>query len=142
MPKAAGIHPQQWKDDSIRLDGQHLPITWLPWHFDGRRAYFLCNCGRRVKTLYAPHGQQWRCRSCYALTYATRQAAPDYRLILKAQKIRERLGGPLGVTDAFPAKPKGMHWRRYRRLRQLHDQAVGAGLSMLTPIFKTASLKG
>src|SRR5271154_6885820 len=39
----AGIHPQQWNDDAIGLDRQHLRIAWLPWHFDGRRAYFLCN---------------------------------------------------------------------------------------------------
>jgi hypothetical protein len=65
-----------------------------------------------------------------AIAVATTQAlntalsAPRYRLILKGQKIREILGGSLGVLDDFPAKPKGMHWRRYNRLRHLHDQAV------------------
>jgi hypothetical protein len=38
-------------------------------------------------------------------TYATRQAGIRYRLILKAQKVRERLGGDLGVANPFPAKP-------------------------------------
>jgi hypothetical protein len=42
-----------------------------------------------------------------------RQAAPRQRLIYRAQKIREQLDGKLGVLDDFPAKPKGMHWRRY-----------------------------
>jgi hypothetical protein len=73
---------------------------------------------------FAPNGSLWRCRHCHDLTYATRQAAPLYRLILKAQKIRERLEGNLGVLDDFPPKPKGMHWRRYQRLRQTHDQAA------------------
>jgi hypothetical protein len=52
------------------------------------------------------------------------QAAPRGRLILKAQKVRELLGGKLGVLDDFPEKPKGMHWQRYDRLRRQHDQAV------------------
>ena len=54
-----------------------------------------------------------------------------YRLIFKAQKVRERLGGDLGVANPFPAKPKGMHWRRYDRLRARHDQAVDESLRHL-----------
>jgi hypothetical protein len=65
------------------------------------------------------------------LTYATRQAAPRQRLILKAQKVREQLGGKLGVLDVFPDKPKSMHWRRYNLLRQLHDQAVQDSIGTL-----------
>ena len=41
---------------------------------------------------FAPEGHPWRCWYCYDLTYATRQAAARYRLILKARKVRERLG--------------------------------------------------
>ena len=33
--------------------------------------------------------------------------------------------------ERFPAKPKGMHWRRYNRLRHLHDQAVENSLATL-----------
>jgi hypothetical protein len=64
-------------------------------------------------------------------TYATRRAGQRYRLILKAQKVRERLGGDLGVANPFPAKPKGMHWRRYERFRARHDQALEASLRYL-----------
>ena len=91
-----------------------------------------------IGKLYAPFGYPWRCRNCYGLTYATRQAAPHYRQILKAQKIRERLGGDLGVINAFPDKPKGMHWRRYKRLRAVHDQAVGNSLTMRRPFIDRA----
>jgi hypothetical protein len=118
---------------AVTLDNQILRITHLPWHFGGNRSYFLCDCGRRVGTLYRPPGHPWRCRKCYQLTYATRQAAPRQRLILKAQKVREQLGGKLGVLDVFPDKPKGMHWRRYDRLRRFHDQAVENSLAMLSP---------
>jgi hypothetical protein len=129
------IQPQNCNEEAITLDNQVIHITHLPWHYRGQRAYFLCDCGRTVGKLYAPFGYPWRCRHCYGLTYATRQAAPQYRLILKAQKIREQLRGNLGVINAFPDKPKGMHWRRYTRLRLVHDQAVANSLATLTPFF-------
>ena len=122
----AGIQPKHWDDNAVTLDNQILRITHLPWHFGGQRAYFLCDCGRRVGKLYRPPGRQWRCRKCYGLTYATKQSTRRQRLILKAQKVRERLGGKLGVLDVFPEKPKGMHRRRYDQLRHQHDQAVRA----------------
>jgi hypothetical protein len=135
----AGIQPQKWDGETVTLDNQVMQITRLPWHYGGQRAYFLCDCGRTVGKLYAPFGHPWRCRHCYGLTYARRLAAPQYRLILKAQKIREQLGGNLGVVNAFPDKPKGMHWRRYARLRLVHDQAVGNSLARLTPFIERPS---
>jgi hypothetical protein len=53
-------------------------------------------------------------------------------MILKGVKVRERLGGhDLGIANPFPAKPKGMHWRRYNRLRARHDQALEQSLMLL-----------
>jgi hypothetical protein len=127
----AGIQPKHWNDASITLDGQMLAVTWAPWHFGGRRPFFVCRCGRKVLQLFAPRGHSSRCRHCHDLTYASRQAGLRYRLILKAQKVRERLGGELGVVNPFPTKPKGMHWRRYERLRARHDQAVKESLKNL-----------
>ena len=37
--------------------------------------------------------------------------------MLKAQRIRQRLGGDGSLGEPFPEKPKGMHWRTYERLR-------------------------
>ena len=151
----AGIEPKHWTDKAITLDNQTLRVTYLPlqgkrpipwwaaaahstmrekpgaWHFGGRRAYFLCDCGRRIGKLFAPRGQPWRCRQCYGLTYATRQAVPQQRLLIKAQKIRELLGGSPSMLDDFPAKPKGMHWRRYDHLQEAHDRAANSSLAML-----------
>ena len=126
----AGVCPKHWSDDAVTMETQTLPITYVPWHFGGRRAYLLCGCGRMVGKLYAPRGLPWRCRRCYGLTYATRQAAPHDRLLLKAQKIRERLGGDPNDLGEFPPKPKGMHWRRYNRLQRLHDQADQSSLAL------------
>jgi hypothetical protein len=41
------------------------------------------------------------------------------------------LDGKLGVVDTFPERPKGMHTRRYNRLRLLHGKAVQDSLGML-----------
>ena len=41
----------------------------------------------------------------------------------RAQKIKMRLGGSNDPLEPFPQKPRGMHWRTYRRLR---DQAHAA----------------
>jgi hypothetical protein len=128
----AGIRPKHWSDTAITLDGQTLPVTWMPWHFSGSRPFFVCRCGRKVLQLFAPPGYSWRCRHCYGLSYATRQVGQRYRLILKAQKVRERLrADDLGVANPFPPKPKGMHWRRYDRLRARHDQALEQSLMRL-----------
>ena len=116
----------------MTLDSQTLVVTWAPWHFGGLRPLFMCKCGRKVLQLFAPRGYSWRCRQCYNLSYATRQVSLRYGLILKAQKVRERLGSHnLGVANPFPAKPRGMHWRRYERLRARHDHAVEQSLKLL-----------
>jgi hypothetical protein len=87
------------------------------------RLWFKCACGRHVSALYSPNGGRWQCRHCWRLTYATRQAIPRDRQLLRAQRIRHRLGGSRNMVEPFPPKPKGMHWRTYERLRRVHDLA-------------------
>jgi hypothetical protein len=50
------------------------------------------------------------------------------RGIATARKIQMRLGGGENVTEPFPEKPKGMHWRTYNRLRRRHDRAFARSL--------------
>jgi hypothetical protein len=118
------------EDDWIQLPHQTLEVVQVPSHFGGQRSYFACDCGRMVEKLYAPGGRPWRCRHCYRLTYATRQAAPRIRHLMKAQKVRRLLGGSLSMIDDFPPRPKGMHWKRYERLRRRHDAAEAQFLGM------------
>ena len=88
-----GIRPTHWNDNAITLDSQRLSVVRLAWHFSGQRVYFWCACGRRVRKLCAPRGRPWRCRHCYGLTYATRQATLRDRLLIKARHTKWKLLG-------------------------------------------------
>ena len=69
-------------------------------------------CGRRVAPPYGT-GELFACRHCYGLTYASQREALYFRDLGKAQKIRMRQGGSPVISEAFPDKPKGMHWQTY-----------------------------
>jgi hypothetical protein len=58
------------------------------------------------------------------------QAVPHHRHIMKAQKIRQQLGGSPNMLEGFLAKPKGMYWKRYERLQTRHDAATERYLGM------------
>ena len=68
------------------------------------------------------------CRHCLGLAYGSQQEPVRERGIVTARKIRMGLGGGESLTEAFPEKPKGMHWRRYSRLRRRHTQAFERSL--------------
>jgi hypothetical protein len=62
-----------------------IPIVATRPHLGGSRLWFECGCGRRVRRLYLPPGQQtFGCRGCHYLTYTSVQAH-DHRknLLLK-----------------------------------------------------------
>jgi len=114
---------------SFTQTGEHLDYrvelvpTWP--HFGGPRWWFTCPatvegraCRRRVRKLYLPPGgKYYACRQCWQLSYTSQREDDMNRALSKAQAIRERLGGSASMSKPFPAKPKGMWWRTYRRLR-------------------------
>jgi hypothetical protein len=109
---------------------QRVPVEWTRCHFGGGRPWFRCTasseghyCGRRVCKLYFL-SSIFACRHCYGLSYATQLEPLRLRGLARARKIRMRLGGGPNMFDPFPSKPKGMHWRTYKRLRHLHDVAA------------------
>jgi hypothetical protein len=102
-----------WKDVK-----ETVPLEWTPCNFGGERPWFVCPeavCGRRVAVLYGP-GRYFLCRHCYDLSYRSQREDSMYGALRRAQKIRERLGGSANMTEPFPEKPKGMHWKTYERL--------------------------
>ena len=108
---------------------QQFPVAWTPCRFGGDRPWFIRSvyangtyCGRQVTKLYQA-GRLFACRHCSRLAYASQQESAHERGLLRAQNIRMRLGGTANMLDAFPEKPKGMHWRTYERLCRVQDAA-------------------
>jgi hypothetical protein len=122
----------EWDGIQLRIRSQVIGIGRTPCRFGGHRLWFKCSCGRQVSALYSPNGGPWACRHCYRLTYAMRQAIPRDRHLLRAQRIRRRLGGSANMLEDFPAKPKGMHSRTYAKLRRTHDLAEQKAMAGLT----------
>ncbi len=105
-------------------------LDWTPCQFGNTRPWFLCpadGCGRRVAILYG--GAVFACRHCYRLAYESQRERDYDRLAGRADKIRRRLGWPVGILNPKGwQKPKGMHWKTFERLNAEHDQLVGASL--------------
>ncbi|NSW83139.1 MAG: hypothetical protein HPY90_07670 [Syntrophothermus sp.] len=119
-----------------------VPITWTECNYGGRRPWFVCpgsGCGRRVGKLYLG-GKYFLCRHCYDLVYESQRENRAYRLMRKAQKIQERLGGRTGLMYSFPDKPKWMHWDTYNRLKweglRAKNEALMAALETFGQIKK------
>ncbi len=106
-------------------------LSWTPCQYGGARPWFLCparGCGRRVAILYG--GAVFACRHCYRLAYESQRERDYNRLAGRADNIRRRLGWPVGILNATPrTKPKGMHWRTFKKLTAEHDALVGASLA-------------
>jgi hypothetical protein len=94
-------------------------------NYGGERAWFLCpvrGCLRRVAVLYL--SSIFACRHCLNLSYESQREAPYSRALSRAQGIRMKLGGSASTADAFPDKPKGMHWRTYNWLWAEAEEAL------------------
>ena len=108
-----------WQDESYPV---HLDTT--PCHLGGERHWFICparGCSRRVAILYG--GAIFACRHCYRLAYPSQRERSGDRAARRADRIRDKLGWPGGILEGSGwGKPKGMHWRTYRRHCRKHDE--------------------
>ena len=117
-----------------------LAVTWTPCHLGGVRPWFLCPCcGRRVAKLYG--GAVFVCRHCRRLNYASQQANKRDRASDHSWKLRRALAcneGFLFTPAEFIPKPKGMHWRTFRRkiaqLKRVDARALSDAGAMLASI--------
>ena len=111
-------------------------LDWTPCNLGGQRPWFRCparGCGRRVAILYG--GAIFACRHCYRLAYPSQRETADDRAARRADSIRERLGWEPGILNGPGLKPKGMHWRTFKRLKAEHDAFVAESLAgMMTEI--------
>jgi hypothetical protein len=121
-------HSDEWKDMNYSI-----ALEWTFCNFGSRRPWFLCpvrNCRRRVAILYG--GVVFACRYCCQLAYPSQRENIDNRTTRKAEKIRDRMGWEPGILNGEGLKPKGMHWKTYRRLCFLHNQLVYSSLREAT----------
>jgi hypothetical protein len=101
-------------------------------HLGGARVWFRCpaqGCGRRVALLYG--GKVFACRQCHQLAYPSQRERPFERYQRRAEKIMSRLGWSSDDDRYLLGKPKGMHWRTYRKLTtdlDVLEAASDAGL--------------
>jgi hypothetical protein len=112
---------------------QHYPVMldWSGCNFGGKRAWFRCpasGCGRRVALLYIGGSGIFACRNCYQLAYDCQRETTNDRVARRADKIRDRLKWKRGILNRNGYKPKGMHWKTYRRLTARHDAYVDVAL--------------
>jgi hypothetical protein len=97
-----------------------VQLTETAQHLGGSRHWFKCpRCSRRCLVLYG--GTYFRCRRCHRLRYQSQREDALQRSLSQAQRTRRKLGGSGSLDDPFPARPKGMHLRTYRRLHKRAD---------------------
>jgi hypothetical protein len=115
----------------IAYGRQHwtVQLDLTPLHFGGARRWLLCpECGGRRQGLYID-SHRLACRTCLKLRYDTQHENPRQRAMRAASKTRSVLGWRAGVLNPSGSKPKGMHWRTYRRLTHRLDVQTSAALA-------------
>ncbi len=101
---------------------QTIYLTRTKCNYGGERPWFLCpRCAKRVAILYEV--DQWfQCRHCHGLPYASQRECEIGRMQRKARKIRRHLGASDNLLEPIYIKPKGMHWKVFRRRRMQEEE--------------------
>lgn len=109
-------HGGEWQDVDMDVN-----ILWANCRFGGSRPYFNCpglGCGNHVQHLYAGN-PYFVCRHCMNLAYTCQREKLYDRAARRAQKLRERAEDSFSILDGpIHQKPKGMHWKTFKRLQQ------------------------
>lgn len=99
-------------DETVRL-------TWTQPPFGGRRAWFNCpGCHRLCHVLFG--GIRFRCRHCCRIRYRSQAETRTDRANRGMVKLVRRID-PTADLNRLPPKPRGMHWRTYKRLTERYD---------------------
>ena len=111
-----------YRSSEFGLVAQPILIERMPCHFGGSRAYFRCDCGKRVLMLYG-FGRLFRCRHCCGLFHSSKNEGFWDRSLRQRTKHRWRLSGDASLEAYEMPKPKGMWWRTFYRLQRAAQAA-------------------
>jgi hypothetical protein len=111
---------------------QRIRVSWTKPHYGGERPWMHCpHCDRRVAKLYNGLGGYF-CRPCVGNPlYASQALSSQSRAHFQACKLRLQLGGDADLTAPIPLRPRRMHQRTYKRLKD-RLLTLEAGLSPRT----------
>lgn len=116
------IEPDGWATVTYGAMEWPVMLQTTQLHLGGVRRWMTCpGCSMRRQVLYV-----WRkdlaCRVCLGLRFESQHESRRGRLFRRLEKVRRMLGWPPGALAPFGAKPRGMHWRTYTRLRSEAEQ--------------------
>lgn len=110
-------------------------------NYGGERWWWICPLsGRRVVKLCLPPGATlFAARGAYRLAYSSQREGPMDRTRARQARLYRKLGVEYDhYEQPPPSRPKGMHFRTYKRLEaelyaamDAHDEAFIAGASAI-----------
>ena len=116
---------------SVALNNQRLQIAWVDV-LGGKtvRPYWICpRTGKRVGVLYLG-AQGFAAREYYGISYWNQSQSKSNRTSASAHEIRRKLGCPGNLCLPL-VKPKGMHWKTFRKWEAKYQKAAGGYFSGL-----------
>lgn len=108
----------------LQIDGAHAIVWWQgvefctsatqqPRYLGGHQNFLTCpGCGKPRVTLYIRHSKLL-CQPCAGLRYPSQVMNRRQRQVVRADRIRSRLGWPPGVLRGWGHRPKGMRWKTF-----------------------------
>lgn len=116
------------------INGQfhRVDLTTTACNYGKVRYWFVCPyCEKRRAILYLGNSGL-ACRTCYRLCYSIENKTKSNRAIDGAFKVNQKIGCD-GAIDDFCIKPKGMHWKTFRKLlakRGNYSQTFYSGVGL------------
>jgi hypothetical protein len=97
---------------------QRVRVSWTRCHLGGCRPFMHCPyCEKRVAKLLSGLGG-YCCRACIGNPlYASQAKSSHGRRHFGICKIRLQLNGKASLLEPFPERPRGMHRKRYERMK-------------------------
>jgi hypothetical protein len=97
---------------------QRVRVSWTQCYLGGWRPWMHCpHCEKRVAKLLNGLGGYY-CRACIGNPlYACQAKSSHGRRHFGICKIRLQLNGYASLLEPFPERPRGMHRKRYERMK-------------------------